>query len=229
MDKYWKLEHYNLSIQHEMLIQDFSLTMTCNSYVCLLGQSGCGKTSLLKALHKGNSTIQIQASIQFYLGETMEARKWYEDIKNVQLNEHTQKFIQLFMSNGSYLNYKYALLSKMIKHPDILFCDDLHHILTNNEFQLWIQYLKEEHISLFYVTNQIEQTIYFQYLYVIQNKKIAMEGNTLDIYQEEKLMKLMGYSLPFYINLSIQLGYYDLLNGMYMNEKELEEKLWQSK
>ena len=40
------------------------------------------------------------------------------------------------------LGYKYALLSKVLTHPDYFFCEDLHNILTNYERQIFFQYLK---------------------------------------------------------------------------------------
>lgn len=49
------------------------------------------------------------------------------------------------------------------------------------------------------------------------------------VLKEEKLMKLLGFSLPFYINMSIQLGYYGLVQEIYMNKEDLEAALWQLK
>ena len=89
--------------------------------------------------------------------------------------------------------------------------------------------MKEQQIKCFYITNQIESTIFFSYLIVIKNNKIAIEGNTLSVLQEEKIMKLLGFSLPFYVNMSIQLGYYGILNKICLTKEELEENIWQSK
>ena len=69
-------------------------------------------------------------------------------------------------------------------------------------------------------------TVYFDYLIVLKNNRVAMEGNTLDILKEEKLMKLLGYSLPFYVNMSIQLGYYGVIRDVCLTKEELGDKLW---
>ena len=78
------------------------------------------------------------------------------------------------------------------------------------------------------MTHDVEQTLYFEYLYVLKNGKIAIEGKTQAVLKEEKIMKRLGFSLPFYINLSKQLGYYGLSHQICTNKEELEESLWPS-
>ena len=82
------------------------------------------------------------------------------------------------------------------------------------------------HILIFYVTNDIEDTVYFDYLIVLKNNNVAMEGKTMLVLKEEKLMKLLGFSIPFYVNMSRQLGYYGLLKDICLSKEELEDKLW---
>ena len=61
---------------------------------------------------------------------------------------------------------------------------------------------------------------------VLKNQRIAMEGKTASVLKEEKMLKTLGYSLPFYVNMSIQLGYYGLLNQICYSKEELESALW---
>ena len=67
---------------------------------------------------------------------------------------------------------------------------------------------------------------FFPYLVVMGKNGILMEGPTLAVLKEEKIMKRLGFSLPFFIDLSLQLQSYDLIDDIYLDGKELTERLW---
>ena len=78
----------------------------------------------------------------------------------------------------------------------------------------------------FYATSCIEDSPSFDYLMIVKNQKIAIEGKTISVLKEEKMLKTLGYALPFYVNMSIQLGYYGLLKQICFTKEELEAALW---
>ena len=200
MEKFFLVRHFNVLVNNKVMIHDLSFSITKS--MCVLGESGTGKSKLLKELQK---VRDYKGVVSFYLGQTSSVKS------NLPLEErdsYTKEFLELFLSNKKNLGYKYALLSKVLTHPDYFFCEDLHNIL------------------IFYVTNEVNDTVYFDYLIVLKNNRVAMEGNTLDILKEEKLMKLLGYSLPFYVNMSIQLGYYGVIRDVCLTKEELGDKLW---
>lgn len=218
MEKYFLVRHFNVLVNDKVMIHDLSFSITKS--MCVLGESGTGKSKLLKELQK---VRDYKGVVSFYLGQTSSIKS------NLSLEEsdsYTKEFLELFLSNKKNLGYKYALLSKVLTHPDYFFCEDLHNILTNYERRLFFQYLKHFNILIFYVTNEVNDTVYFDYLVVLKNNRVAMEGNTLDILKEEKLMKLLGFSLPFYVNMSIQLGYYGVIRDVCLTKEELGDKLW---
>ena len=53
-----------------------------------------------------------------------------------------------------------------------------------------------------------------------------MEGEVLSCLKEEKLLKRLGYKLPFIYDLSLQLNYYEVINKIYLDNKSLEEAVW---
>lgn len=89
-----------------------------------------------------------------------------------------------------------------------------------------INYLIEKDISFINITNDIEDTLLADYLIVIFDDKVALEGNTLDVLKEEKLLNRMGFNLPFMVDLSIQLQYYGLVDKIYLDKKDLVNDLW---
>jgi hypothetical protein len=54
----------------------------------------------------------------------------------------------------------------------------------------------------------------------------AIDGKTLDVLKNEKILKRLGFSLPFMLDLSIQLELYGLINKTYLNKEGLVKNLW---
>ena len=229
MEKYCRINLFDLQLEGKKILTDFSLSFDGKNSICLLGESGSGKSLLLRTLYKNTQLLDTNGTYEFYFLEGKEVKDWKSEINYEHLDTSWQRFLNKILKGTSHLNCRYALVLKLLKKPDFLFCEDLKRILSLKELQFFLEFLKEQQIKCFYITNQIESTIFFSYLIVIKNNKIAIEGNTLSVLQEEKIMKLLGFSLPFYVNMSIQLGYYGILNKICLTKEELEESIWQSK
>ena len=53
-----------------------------------------------------------------------------------------------------------------------------------------------------------------------------MEGKKEAVLQEEKILKKLGFSLPFIVELSKGLKYYQVVDKIYFNNVELVNDLW---
>ena len=53
-----------------------------------------------------------------------------------------------------------------------------------------------------------------------------MEGNTKDILKEEKIIKKLGFNMPFIIELSNGLKYYNIVDKLYYDNESLVNDLW---
>ena len=89
-----------------------------------------------------------------------------------------------------------------------------------------IKYLKDNNKRIINYTNEIEETLLLDYLIVIQENKIIMEGKKELVLQEEKILKKLGFNIPNIVELSKGLQYYGLVNKVYFNNKELVKDLW---
>ena len=63
-------------------------------------------------------------------------------------------------------------------------------------------------------------------IYVIYDKKLVCEGKTLSVLNEEKLLKRLGISLPFIIDLNKYFMDYSLINKYYLTNEKLVNALW---
>jgi hypothetical protein len=89
-----------------------------------------------------------------------------------------------------------------------------------------VKFCNMNKITLINITSDIENVLYTDYLVVLYMGSIAMEGNTIECLKEEKLMRRLGLNLPFLVDLSIQLGYYGLLDKVILDEGKMIDKIW---
>lgn len=118
------------------------------------------------------------------------------------------------------------ILAVLITMPEIIGFDDVVGYLDSQDKERLFKYLKKKNINFIMVTSDIEETLLADYLVCLYKGKVAMEGNTLDVLREEKLIRRLGFNLPFYIDLSIQLGYYELLSEIYLNKEDMVNAIW---
>jgi len=112
------------------------------------------------------------------------------------------------------------------KGHKLLVIDDLLTFVDRDIKQAIIKYLKEKEIRFINITSDIEDTLLTDYLIVMYDGRIALEGKTLEVLQEEKILKRLGFNLPFIVDLSIQLKYYGLVDKIYLDQEELVNILW---
>lgn len=98
--------------------------------------------------------------------------------------------------------------------------------LSGNEKKSIIELLKKQNVNFVNITSNIEDSLLSNYVIVYDEDKKVLEGNTEVVLRNEKVLKKLGYGLPFVVDLSIQLTYYDILDKVYYNMDKLTEDLW---
>ena len=118
------------------------------------------------------------------------------------------------------------ILSYALIEPSYLALDDILIDLDTRTKILLLNYLNSKKIMLINVTSNLEDTLYTDYTLCLYNGINAIDGKTLDVLKNEKILKRLGFSLPFMLDLSIQLELYGLLNKTYLNKESLVKNLW---
>jgi len=86
--------------------------------------------------------------------------------------------------------------------------------------------MEERNINFVNITSNLEETLYAHELIVISNEQVVVQGSTISVLKEEKLLKRLGYRLPFVVDLSLQLNSYDIIDSIFLDEELLVNKLW---
>lgn len=89
-----------------------------------------------------------------------------------------------------------------------------------------IRYLKLANKRIINYTTDIEETLLLEYIIVIHDNLVIMEGTKEQVLNEEKILKKLGFNLPFIIELSRGLKLYGLIDKIYFNNEELVNALW---
>lgn len=119
------------------------------------------------------------------------------------------------------------LEEKIEKDPNkrIVFNDCLRRY-TKIEKEKILQILRERNMHFINITSFIEEILYADYLYVYDGSNLVIEGKTMEVLKEEKILKRLGFSLPFVVDLSTQLKYYGITNEIYDDIEKLVNDLW---
>ena len=140
--------------------------------------------------------------------------------------------LPLNVSPYSLSNSKKALLligCSLISEPKMIVIDNLLEVLDKSDYEIACKVLKEyvnnENIVLNF-TNNVEESLLGNFVYVSDDKKIVMSGKTMSVLNEEKIMKRLGINLPFIVLLNKYLIDYNLIDNYILDYTSLGGALW---
>lgn len=104
--------------------------------------------------------------------------------------------------------------------------NEIWYYLSKEEKSELLEILKRRNVSFVNITSNVEDVIYSDYVIVYDDDKKILEGNKEMVLRNEKLLKRLCYGIPFVVDLSIQLNYYDIFDTVYYDMDKLTEALW---
>lgn len=104
--------------------------------------------------------------------------------------------------------------------------NEIWYYLSKEEKSELLEILKRRNVSFVNITSNVEDVIYSDYVIVYDDDKKVLEGNKEMVLRNKKLLKRLGYGIPFVVDLSIQLNYYDIFDTVYYDMDKLTEALW---
>lgn len=118
------------------------------------------------------------------------------------------------------------ILSLLVINPSILGIDDMLTYLNNTEKMKIIKYAKENKISILNVTSNSEELLFGSRVIILDNFHVILNDETLDVLSSDKFLSKIGMNMPFIVELSSNLNYYDLLKEKYFDINSLVGELW---
>ncbi len=130
------------------------------------------------------------------------------------------------------IKIKIQLAKHLLQSPKILLLDDILVGMSkdekNNIISVLREYQEKMDLTVVMTTSNLEDCINSDYIYVIDNNIVALEGKPLEVLQKDNVLNRIGLELPFMIDLSVKLRDYDLINDVEidMDIDRMVELLW---
>lgn len=164
---------------------------------------------------------------------------YYQDILNIETSSSYQeiKAIEKYFNLSEILETKInylstaekaliKILSLLIVKPAILGIDTLLSYCTIENKEKIVRYAKKNGITILNVTSSSEELLLGTDIIILNNHSVLEYNKTKKILEQEKLLKEIGFELPFIISISNGLNYYEVINKTYYNNKSLIGDIW---
>ncbi len=86
--------------------------------------------------------------------------------------------------------------------------------------------VKKNNMTVLLTTNDLVDSLYADYLYIIDEGKIIIEGPPLKVMMEDTLLSRYNISIPFMVDLSNKLKFYNLVDDVIVDMDGMVDKLW---
>lgn len=124
---------------------------------------------------------------------------------------------------------KVKIVSALVLKPKVLVLDNVLDDLDYDDYLLVTKEIKEytdnNNIVLNF-TNEIEHSLLGSRIIIASDDKIIIDGETILVLKEEKLLKRLGIGFPFIIELNSYLLDYGLINNYILDIESLVKHLW---
>lgn len=224
-----------------MFLESINFKVNEKSFITIIGDSN--DFLIKKLLFEKDCTFVLNKYLSIFNGETvmdeiafgLESKALKKDLIGKIVKDYAKKFniTQLLdkdpFSLGSSDKAKVKLCNALVCRSKIVIINEIFSELDKRDLEICINLLKE-YIkmggTIINLTSNIEESLYGEKLIIYKDKKIVIEGETLSVLNEEKLMKRLGLGLPFYIELSKYLIDYNLINKYYLDSESLVNAIW---
>ncbi len=165
-------------------------------------------------------------------------RLGYEDDKiNVLVRDIAKdlKITNLLNKNikdlNEYEKLRVFLASKVIYNPKLLLLDDPCLFLSpleKEEFMGFLEQLRTRGITIVVSSSSLDEVVYTinSIIYVLDKGMIVSNGDMLEVLSDDSLLNKIGLELPFMVDLSVKLEYYNLTDKINLSPLGMVEHLW---
>ena len=148
-------------------------------------------------------------------------------LKKFKLNKYNKTQInKLDIKN----KIKLQLIIELLSKPKILFIDNIMSYFNNEEVielnEILKKYIKTYKSTIVITTVNLNNTINSNYLIIFKDNKIILEGEPLEVLENDNIINKVDLDLPFMVDLSSKLKDYDLIKKIEIDKERLINLLW---
>lgn len=241
----------NLNFNHgeNVIFNNFNLNISEGKFVTILGKNGSGKTTLAKILggfYKKNILIYGENDYQNikvifddldFDGIVMNIL--INSLKGLDKKEISDRVIEvsklfgfdkllnkdydtLCLKDKKIVNLGIGILSK----PKVLVLDNILEGLDKKNKNIILKKLKKLKITMINLSNDVNDALISDEVVIIGGGKVLLKGSKKKVLENENFFETYDMELPFMVNLSNKLKFYELIDRVYFDDKKLVDDLW---
>ena len=88
------------------------------------------------------------------------------------------------------------------------------------------EYQQKHSLTIVETTINLEDSLSSDYLYIINKGNVVVEGTPINVLKEDTLIKRLGLSIPFMMDLSLKLEFYEILDDVELDMDRMVDTLW---
>lgn len=120
---------------------------------------------------------------------------------------------------------------KLVQSPKILILDNLFDGMSRGVKSKILRNLKKEvkknKLTVINLSNDVEEALYADMVVIIGEGKVLLKGSKRKVFENESFFENYELELPFVVNLSNKLKFYELVDKIYFDDKKLVDDLWE--
>ena len=228
------------------LFENLSISIEKNKFITISGANSCGKTTLIRILNREVITdnniivnnkpindysiseyanlVQAVIPLELILEEKPINIISKDLIKKLRLKDFINKRKEE-LTNKELILIQIAIA--LSNNPKILLLDDVFTYLDKKEIEDVVKTIKTyKDLTTILSTINLNDSLYTDYLYIINDKKIILKGEPLKVLEKDNILNKVGLNIPFMPDLSVKLKDYDLLDSIILEKDRMVDILW---
>ncbi len=124
---------------------------------------------------------------------------------------------------------KLKIITSLVHEPRLLVLDDAFFEMNKQDQEFILKKLKELNkrgLTILNITSKLDTIYDSNKVYVLENSTLKYKGSPSLVFENDSYLRKIGLTIPFIVDLSIKLKFYNLIDKIYFDLEELEEDLW---
>ncbi len=239
------------SFSDDKLFENLNISVEKNTITTISGSNSCGKTTLMRILNReiitDNTILLNNTSINDYtirdytslvqtvipLEIVFNEKTLEKELNNIDLVKGL-RIKSILNKDLSTLTIKEKVLAQLAialdNKPEVLLLDNIFIYFNDKEkediFKFLRSYQKKNKLTVVLTTIDLNDSLYTDYLYIIGNKTIILEGKPLEVLEKDNILNKVGLNIPFMADLSVKLKDYDLIDSIILDKDRMVDILW---
>lgn len=244
-----QIKNLNFNYGENVIFDNFNLNISEGKFVTILGKNGSGKTTLAKILsgfYKKNvfiygendyKNIKVVFDDLDFDGIVMNIL--INSLKGLDKKEISDRVIEVsrLLSFDKLLNKDYDMLCLkdkkiinlgigILSRPKVLVLDNILEGLDKKNKNIILRKLKKLKITVINLSNDVNDALISDEVVIIGGGKVLLKGSKKKVLENENFFETYDMELPFMVNLSNKLKFYELIDRVYFDDKKLVDDLW---